>query len=91
MQMLDSAHAGKWDDLPLHEQQRGTILAELKSGVCNGINVRDSTSRKLAEMIAAILKADAETRSLAGAWRDELQGILGSMSTERKLSDTYGT
>ncbi|BCB26948.1 hypothetical protein SKTS_18340 [Sulfurimicrobium lacus] len=89
-QMLQLARSGQWNELPLQEQKRVAIVTELKSGVCSGVTLGDGPSRKLADLIGAILKADAETQSLAESWRGELQGLLGSMNTERKLLDAYG-
>jgi hypothetical protein len=44
----------------------------------------------VAELIEATRKLDAETLDLVEAWKVELLELLGSMRTERKLSDTYG-
>lgn len=91
MQMRDAARAGEWDELTLLERKRAALFAELDAGACKGASLRESAARQLGEMIEKILGADAETRALASDWRVELQGLLGSMRTERKLSDTYGT
>lgn len=89
-QMRDAARHGQWDELVELERQRDSVLSELKSDAARAA-IPDAAAEQVAELIGAILKADAETDALARAWHVELQGLLGSMSTERKLLDAYGT
>ena len=88
-QMLESARQSRWDDLISLEQKRDVLVVELRNDVDQG-DVPAQVSTQVAELIGLILTADSETQLLAKSWREELHGLLGSMSTERKLTNTYG-
>lgn len=89
-QMLAGAREGRWDDLPDLEQRRADLLHELQQDGRQGA-VPVSASSRIAELIESIQVMDAETRDLVEAWQAEMHALIGSLSTERKLSDTYGT
>lgn len=89
MEMLEAARQGRWDELTGLEGKRSILVSELSQDSNPGEMPVEISSR-VAELIRKILEADAETTALAGSWQEELQGLLKSMSTERKLSDTYG-
>lgn len=87
--MLEAARKELWDELIELELQRNSVLSELKSDVGQAAIPGEATEQ-VAKLIGSVLAADKEIEVLARAWRDELQGLLGSINTERKLSDTYG-
>jgi flagellar protein FliT len=87
--MLEAARHGQWDELVELEQQRAAVLSELMADAAQGA-VPAEVAEQVARLIGFILETDAESASLAQAWRDELKSLLGSMGTERKLSHTYG-
>ena len=88
--MLEAARHGRWDELVALEQQRAVVLSELMADAAQGA-IPDEVAEQVARLIGAILQADAEITPLAQAWQDELKGLLGSMGTERKISQAYGT
>lgn len=88
--MLEAARQGQWDELVALEQQRAAVMAELMADAAQGA-IPDEAAEQVARLIGAILQADAEITPLAKAWQDELKGLLGSMGTERKISQAYGT
>ncbi|MDP2783164.1 MAG: flagellar protein FliT [Sulfurimicrobium sp.] len=87
--MLEAARHGQWDELVELEQQRATALSELMADAAQGA-IPDEVADQVARRIGAILETDAESASLAQAWRDELKSLLGSMGVERKISQAYG-
>lgn len=89
-QMLAGAREGRWDDLPDLEQKRAEVVKALTQDAQQGA-VPALISARVAGLIEDIRNMDTETRSLVEAWKIELHDLLGSMKTERKLSDTYGT
>lgn len=88
-QMLAAAREGRWDDLPALEQRRAELVNELRQDSLQSL-VPASASSQVAELIESIQKMDTEIYELVEAWKAELSDLLGSMKTERKLSDTYG-
>lgn len=88
-QMLDAARHGQWETLTDLEHKRSAVLAELLADTDNS-EIPGAMAAQVASLIGVIQGMDAETRSLAESWRDELRELLGSMGTERKLSQTYG-
>lgn len=88
--MLEAARHGQWDEMLELEQQRAAVLSELMADAAQGA-IPNEVADQVASLIEAILQADAEITALAKAWQDELKGLLGSMGTERKISQAYGT
>ncbi len=87
-QMREAARHGQWDELVELEQKRVPMLSELRTD--SGGAVPDAISARVSELIRAILAADEETTSLALSWRGELQELIASLGTERKLFQAYG-
>lgn len=88
--MLEVARQGQWDELVALEQQRAAVLSELMVDAAQGA-IPDEVAEQVARLIGSILQADSEITPLAQAWQGELKGLLGSMGTERKISQAYGT
>lgn len=87
--MLEAARHGQWDELVGLEQQRAAVLSELMADAAQGA-IPNEVADQVAGLIGAILEKDAECTVLAQAWQDELKALLGSLNTERKISQTYG-
>ena len=86
-EMLNAARTGDWDSLVDMEAKRGAveqILAHSDSESWTG-----NGARKKAEILQAILVANQETRDLAAERRSTLQGMIGSVGTEKKLNSAY--
>lgn len=88
--MLEAARQGQWDELVALEQQRATVLSELMADAAQGA-IPAEVADQVAKLIGGILQTDAESVPLVLAWQDELKGLLGSMGTERKIFQAYGT
>lgn len=89
-QMLDLAKQSGWDRLVEFELERAAIAETLIKHE-EGSVWSQADQEKKADLIRSIIAADEEIKSLTQAWMGELQEILGSISTEKKLSKTYET
>jgi flagellar protein FliT len=87
-QMREAARHGQWDELVELEQKRDPMLSELRTD--GGEAIPDAIAARVSELIRSILAADDETSSLASSWRGELQELIASLGTERKLFQAYG-
>ncbi len=89
-QMLNAARNGDWDVLIEVEIKRNAmverLMAQDEAAVTNTVE-----QQKTGEIIRKILAADSEIKTLTEAWQGELQEILGSIGTEKKLSKAYET
>ena len=89
-QMLYAAQNGDWDALIEGELKRGALvermMAQNEPSIMSAIE-----QQKTGETIKNILAADGEIRMLTEAWKGELQEILGSIGTGKKLSKAYET
>ena len=86
--MLQFARNGDWDNLVKLESDRTRVIDELR--VHDASPSRDSSAGRKREIITEILKLDEEIQVLSQDWMHELRDILGSVSTEQRLSRTYG-
>lgn len=87
-QMLELAQRGDWDRLTAFEHERAAIVDQLARQEEEKIWGPAERARK-GNLIRAILAADAEIKVLTESWMGELQEILGSIGTEKKLHTTY--
>lgn len=89
-QMLCAAQQGDWDALIECELKRNAwverMMGQDVSSITNAVE-----QQKTGEIIRNILAADGEIKTLTEAWKGELQEILGSIGTEKKLSKAYET
>ena len=87
-QMLNAAQNGDWDALIEGELKRNALVERMmvksESSVMNTVE-----QQKIGEIIRHILAADGEIKTLTEAWKGELQDILGSIGTEKKLHKAY--
>lgn len=88
-EMLQAARLEQWDELVDLERQRDLVLSELRLDVAQAA-IPAEVADLVAKLMAECLTEDEETIGLTQAWQVELQGLLGSVSTERRLLDTYG-
>ena len=87
-QMLETAQRGEWDHLTALEQERAALVVLLDKQE-EGTTWGPAEGAKKGDLIRAILEADAEIKALTEAWMGELQEILGSIGTEKKLHTAY--
>lgn len=87
-EMLSSARERDWDGLLEFEQKR-RILLEGLVGHDASADAEAGSREQLAAIIRDILEADAEIKTLVEAWMGELQLILNSIGTEKKLNKAY--
>lgn len=88
--MLNAAQNGDWDALIEGEIKRNALIDRMmvnnESAIMNTVE-----QQKTGEIIRHVLAADSEIKMLTEAWKSELQEILGSIGTEKKLSKAYET
>ena len=86
--MREAAQRGLWDELLAVAQRRAPLMAEIEACPFDP-GAEAVADRRIAALIRAILEADAETDQLTRSWMGELQGILSSVATEKRLQDAY--
>jgi len=89
-QMLELARQSEWDRLIEFEHERAGIAEVLMKHEENSVWPQAERGKR-ADLIRSILETDSEVKSLTQAWMGELQELLGSIGTEKKLSKTYET
>lgn len=85
--MLDAARKGEWDHLVSLVEERTAIADALQQS--DQATWQGAQATRKAHLIAGILDADVEVKSLTEAWMKELHGMLGSISTEKKIKKAY--
>ena len=87
-QMLYAAQNGDWDALVEVELKRSAwverMMAQSEPSMMSAVE-----QQKTGEIIRNVLAADGEIKMLTEAWKGELQEILSSIGTGKKLSKTY--
>ena len=87
-QMLNAAQNDDWGALIEGELKRNALVERMmvqnESSIMNTLE-----QQKTGEIIRHILAADGEIKKLTEAWKGELQEILGSVGTEKKLHKAY--
>jgi len=87
--MLEAARRSDWDGLVQHERERAGLLDQIKEQ--DPDPTRDAATRgRKREIILEILKGDEQIQVLSQDWMHELREVLGSISTEQRLTRTYG-
>ena len=87
--MLEAARRSDWDGLVQRERERAGLVDQIK--VHDPDPSRDSATRdRKREIIVDILKGDEQIQVLSQDWMHELREVLGSISTEQRLTRTYG-
>lgn len=87
-QMLDAARNDEWDVLIEAERKREAQVERIaaQDGL---LAMTVAEQEKTSETIQNILIADEEIKALTATWMGELQEMLGSIGTEKKLQQTY--
>ena len=88
-EMLEVARQGRWNELVELDLKRASVLSGLRAEVANDA-IPDAIAARVSALIQAMLAADAETSALATSWHGELQELIVSLGTERKLFQAYG-
>jgi len=89
-QMLNAARNDDWDALIEDEPKRNALVERIRVQNAS-TNMNGGEQQKTGEIIRNILTADGEIKTLTEAWMGELQELLGSIGTEKKLSKAYET
>lgn len=87
-QMLVAARNDDWDVLIEAEARREAQVNRI--AVQNDLLAMTVAEReKSSDIIRSVLLADEEIKTLTSTWMSELQEILDSIGTEKKLQQTY--
>lgn len=88
--MLELAQQESWDALVEHEQQRRQIVDALRIALEKQGKPKDPAIRTKAEKLnQRILAVDDQTRELVQRGMAEIDQRLNSVSTSKKLLNTY--
>lgn len=88
--MLELAQQESWDALVEHEQHRRQIVDALRNSLeIQGKPKDQATRAKAEELNQRILAVDARTRELVQQGMAEIDQRLNSVSTSKKLLNTY--
>ncbi len=87
--MLEAARKADWDELVRQEAQRGQIVDQIRLDDPDPAREPSLVARKRAIM-TEMLQADEQVQLLTQDWMHELREVLGSISTEQRLTRTYG-
>jgi hypothetical protein len=87
--MLEAARKSDWDQLVALERERAQVVDDIR--VADPDPGRDPVTRaRKRELIQAVLQCDEQIQLLTQDWMHELREVLGSISTEQRLTQTYG-
>lgn len=87
--MLELARNGDWEALVALEAERGKVIDQLR--LHDPRPTGDGSSGRKRQLIRELLQLDEQIQALTQDWMHELRSVLGSLSTEQRLSRTYGT
>jgi flagellar protein FliT len=87
--MLDAARKGDWDNLVRLEGERSRLIDQIRRDDPDPARDRASAAQKR-RIMTEMLQADEQVQLLTQDWMHELREVLGSISTEQRLTRTYG-
>jgi flagellar protein FliT len=87
--MLDAARRSDWDALVQRERERAQLVDRIREHDPDPARDPAGRERKRA-IILEIVQGDEQIQVLTQDWMHELREVLGSLSTEQRLSRTYG-
>ncbi len=88
--MLEAARRGDWDELVRIEGERARVVEQIRTEDAEPARDPRQAGRKR-EIMAEMLRTDEQVQLLTQDWMHELREILGSISTAKRLTKTYGT
>jgi flagellar protein FliT len=88
--MVSAAQAHDWDRLRDLENQCRPLTHILMAGESE-TELSDQHKRAKFLLLKQILEDDAAIRAVTQSWMSELQVLMGTTSTRRKLSQAYGS
>ena len=88
--MVEAARSQDWDLLRELEGQCRPITHTLMA-VEPGTELPDDLKRAKFLLLRGILEDDAAIRAETESWMQELQNLIGSTSTRRRLAHAYGS
>ena len=86
--MLDAARRRDWDGLVEAERRCAAVIAILKGSDAEA-RLDEDTRQHKAEIIRRVVADDAEIRRLVDPRMRELERLLGTAGTRRRLDDAY--
>ncbi len=86
--MLEAARSQDWEGLAEAERRCAAVIEVLKASDAEARLDGDQRQQK-AEIIRRVLADDAEIRRLVDPRMRELERLLGTAGTRRRLDDTY--
>lgn len=86
-QMLEAARKEEWDHLVSIADARIAIADYLQ--LADDVSWQGAAAVRKADVINAMLAADHEIKIRTEAWMNQLQGMLASINTEKKLNKAY--
>jgi flagellar protein FliT len=87
--MLEAARKGDWDNLVRLESERGQLIERIRLDDPDPARDRAGAAQKR-RIMTEMLQADEQVQLLTQDWMHELREVLGSISTEQRLTRTYG-
>jgi flagellar protein FliT len=87
--MLEAARRRDWGALADAERRCAVVIAVLKASGA-GARLDADKQRRKADIIRRVLAHDAEIRRLLDPRMRELEHLLGSARTQRRVDDAYG-
>jgi len=88
-QMLAAARRQDWDALVAAERRCAGVIAQIRASGGEDALGADARQRK-SEIILQVLEHDAEIRRLVDPRLRELESMLGSSATQRRIDRAYG-
>jgi hypothetical protein len=88
LRMLEAARREDWEALISGGDSQNSVMAELAA---KDVFVWESEPliKQKSELISTILSANQEIATLTRAWTGELDGLLASITTAKKLGKAY--
>lgn len=86
--MLEHARKHEWDELVSLELQRRATIDSLREFL-TGEDKPTQLSQEVAELIREILNLDEQTTALAELGMKNIEEVLGSAQTQKKLQNLY--
>lgn len=87
-QMLAAVHRQDWDALVEAEERCASVIARLRAAGAE-LRMDEHERGQKAEIIRRVLAHDAEIRRLLDPRMRELEHLLGSAQTRRRVDDAY--
>lgn len=88
-EMLKCANEERWDELQEAERRRADIAEKLQAMTQGGPDATDAEKDEIRRLIGFIQACDKQTIGLTRNWMVEVEAVLGSIESSRKLKRAY--